>query len=114
MDKPVEILWKAAMFLSCWFGVLALLGIGRKYLNQNNRLTRYLSVWSFQIYLFHFVWVAAIQYFLARLTTNTILLFLLSVIGGFILTVLTCEAAAQIKKAGMRIFKKHKHSASNL
>jgi hypothetical protein len=48
--KPVEVLWKSAMFLSCWFGILALLGIGKRYFNQNNRITWYLSSRSYTIY----------------------------------------------------------------
>lgn len=108
-DKPVEALWKTAMFLSCWSGILALLGLGKKYFNQNNRVTRYLSSQSFTIYLFHFVWVAVIQYFIIKYTSNMILIYILSVAGGFLLTLITCEIALRIKSAGNIMMVRIKH-----
>ena len=112
MPEPIEVLWKSALFLSCWFGILALLGMGKKYFNQNNRVTRYLSTRSFSIYLFHFVWVIAIQYNATQYISNTAALFLISVIGGFLLTLITCEIAFHTKKIWNIIILKNKHSKS--
>ena len=112
MPEPIEVLWKSALFLSCWFGILALLGMGKKYFNQNNRVTRYLSTRSFSVYLFHFVWVIAIQYNATQYISNTAALFLISVIGGFLLTLITCEIAFHTKKIWNIIILKNKHNKS--
>ena len=112
MPEPIEVLWKSALFLSCWFGILALLGMGKKYFNQNNRVTRYLSTRSFSIYLFHFVWVISIQYYATQYISYTAALFSISVIGGFLLTLITCEIAFHTKKIWNIIILKNKHNKS--
>lgn len=100
------------MFLSCWFGILALPGIGKRYFNHNNRITRYLSSRSFTIYLFHFVWVGAIQFYASRITQITLVIIVLSVVGGFVLTMITCEIACQFRKLGNIIVLRIKHKKS--
>ncbi|MCL2445919.1 MAG: acyltransferase family protein [Oscillospiraceae bacterium] len=46
-----------------WLAVLALFGLGNRYLNFNNKVTDYLSVSAFPIYLFHQSWIVAVAYF---------------------------------------------------
>lgn len=86
---------------STWFGILAFLGIGRRYFNQNNKFTRYMSSRSFMFYLFHFGWLVVIQYYLSKITESTLVLFGGSVMVTIIMTLVTCEIVK--KTPGVRM-----------
>ncbi|HML53837.1 MAG TPA: acyltransferase family protein [Solidesulfovibrio magneticus] len=49
--------------LVMWMGILALMGLGRRYLNFTNPVTRYLSASSFALYIFHQAWLVMIAYY---------------------------------------------------
>lgn len=85
-----------AMYLTCWFGILALLGFAKIGFNQNNKLTRYLTQRSFSIYLFHFLWVVLFQFYLSKVTGNTVVIVLTTVSGSLIMTLVTCEVIRRI------------------
>jgi len=73
-----------------WCGVLGWIGFGKKYLEKDNKVTRFLSMRSFPIYIFHFGWIVLIQYYLSKLTSNTICIYFITVAGtlaGIFLTV---------------------------
>jgi peptidoglycan/LPS O-acetylase OafA/YrhL len=91
-----EILNGVAMYLTCWFGILTLLGFAKIGFNQNNKLTRYLTQRSFSIYLFHFLWVVLFQFSLSKVTDNTVVLVLATVTGSFFMTLVTCEVIRRI------------------
>lgn len=79
-----------------WFGILGFLGFGKSKLNMSNRFTRFMTVRSFPIYIFHFGWLVFLQYSLSHIIESTVILYTLSVIGTLILTLLTIEIIGRI------------------
>ena len=90
-DDTNSLINSMAMYITCWFGILALLGFGKTGLDQNNRVTQYLTQRSFLIYIFHFIWVIIFQFYLRSVTDNTTVLVLGSVSCSLIMTLITCE-----------------------
>lgn len=83
-------------YLACWFGILALIGSARLHLNMDNRLTRYFIKRSFLIYIFHFIWLVIGQFYLTPYVEMTAMVYFVSWITAFILTLVTCEAVIRI------------------
>lgn len=79
-----------------WFGILAVLGLGKSLLDRSNRFTKFMSERSFLIYIFHFVWLIVLQYYLSKISTSIIFLYTTSVIGAFGFTLLTIELIRRI------------------
>ena len=52
--------------LVMWMGILALMGLGRRYVNFTNPVTRYLSASSFALYIFHQAWLVMIAFYAIR------------------------------------------------
>ena len=52
--------------LVMWLGILALMGLGRRYLNFTNPVTRYLSASSFALYIFHQAWLVMLAFYAIR------------------------------------------------
>lgn len=94
--KHTGILLSVSNICAQWFGILGFLGLARYKFNQNNSLTRYMSSNSFMIYIFHFGWLVAIQYYLSKTTLNITFSFIISIIATSVLTLLTCEFVKRI------------------
>lgn len=73
------------------FGILTAITFGKKYLDKSNKISSYLVSYSFLIYIFHFMWVVLFQYFFSKIIVNNGILLLVSVIGAFMATLLTCK-----------------------
>jgi hypothetical protein len=97
------VLITAVMYITCWFGILTLLGFGSAYFNQSNRLTKYLTSRSFLFYIFHFVWLILFQFYLSKFTTNVVVLFIVPVIGTYLMTFLTAEIVIKVKACWKRV-----------
>ncbi len=82
--------------ISQWCGVLGLIGLAKHNMNWNNKITMYLSRYSFPIYIFHFGWIVLIQFYLSKFTQNTFILYLSSIIGSLIGTLLTVELVRRV------------------
>ena len=95
-DHANEIINSIAMYLTCWFGILTLLGFGKNKFAQNNKTTRYLTSRSFSIYIFHFIWVVIFQFYLSKITDHTIVLFGITVLGSIIMSLITSEIIRRI------------------
>ncbi|EHN15062.1 acyltransferase family protein [Clostridium sporogenes] len=82
-------------FLS-WIGILAIMGMGKHYLDFHNKITNYFIKAAFPIYVFHQSWLILVAYY----TLNTISFIPLQVIvimvGSFILTIITYEVFRRI------------------
>jgi surface polysaccharide O-acyltransferase-like enzyme len=77
--------------LTTWVIVLAILGLGKYYLDFSNRTLDYFSKASFPIYIFHQTWLVAIGYYVLKVVNNGLLQFSLIMISTFIASVLTYE-----------------------
>ena len=86
-----------AKYLSEWFMVSALLGIGKGYLNFNGEISKYMSKRSYTFYIFHFIWVVLFQYLLFHVcNSNIILLYVLPVLFSYESTLLCCEICNRV------------------
>lgn len=79
-------------FLSGAFGVLAMLSVGYTFLNKANKITYFLSSISFPVYVVHFVWVVAFEYWFSLVNSNTTFVFFLSILCSFLVTLITSTA----------------------
>lgn len=79
-------------YVSEWFMLAALSGIGKGYLNFTSKVSIYMSQRSFAFYILHFIWVVLVQYFMADiLYKHTFLLYIISVLLAYGATFISCE-----------------------
>lgn len=83
-------------FTAEWFMLLALLGIGKRYLNFGGKISTYLSQRSFAFYIWHFIFVVVFQYLLSGVCKNTLLLYIVPIIPAYGATLLCCEISMRI------------------
>ncbi len=92
-----SLLWDIEQRAITWFGILAFLGWGRKYLNNSNKLTDYFSKAAFPIYYFHQSILVIVGYFTLKLVQASRLQFILIIVITFPLTILTYEILRRFK-----------------
>lgn len=79
-----------------WVGILAMLGLGKHYLNFRNSFTEYFSKASFPIYIFHQSWLVLVAYYMFQFTSNVAVQVVSIIIGSFIITMLSYEIFKRI------------------
>lgn len=84
-------------FPTKWFCCLALLGLGKHFLNFSNAMTVYLTGASFPVYIFHQSWLVAVAYCAFQLTDNTFLQVVLILSISILLTFLNYELFRRIR-----------------
>ncbi len=87
------ILTSVSVNLMIWVTILAIIGLGKHYLNFRNKFTDYFNKASFPIYIFHQTWLVAVGYFAMKITNIVALQIIMIITFGFIFTVLTYEIA---------------------
>lgn len=96
-DTKFQILNIIAKYISEWFMLIALLGIGKGCLNFKTKLSVYISQRSFAFYILHFVWVVLFQYLMADvLQNNTVLLYTVPVLLAYCTTFISCEICLRL------------------
>lgn len=91
-DTQYPLINMTAKFISEWFMIIALLGIGKSYLNFNGKVSNYMSQRSYMFYIFHFIWIVFFQYlFFPICGDNTMLLYAAPVLSAYGATLLCCE-----------------------
>lgn len=88
------VLYQCFRGFNTWFWVIALLGLGRRYLNFNSDLLQYLHQTSYPFYLLHQTVVVAIGFYVLRWHINITAGFLLISTAALIATI-ALSAAAQ-------------------
>lgn len=91
-----SILNTIAMFITCWFGILTILGFGKTVFNYSNIITKYLTSRSFFIYIFHFIYVIMFQFYFHRVIENIIIFVIVTISGSLVMTLITCEIIRRI------------------
>ncbi len=86
---------------TCWLGILTFMGLGRRYLERSNKVTRYFTEGSFPIYILHQSVLVAIAFYVFQLTPSVPLQVLLIIIATFIATVAVYEGLRRIP--GLRL-----------
>jgi len=74
-----------------WSCILALIGLSQNLLNMRNKITKYFSDISFQIYLFHHSFIIIFAFFVIRSISSIPLQFIIIMFISFILTLILCE-----------------------
>jgi len=82
--------------LASWLSILALIGLGRHYLNFSGRITGYLAKSSFGVYLFHQSWLVTIGYFVIKNTGKPAIQYPLILLGTIVMAFLTYEGARRV------------------
>ena len=96
-DTQQILLNTIAKYVSKWFMISSLLGIGKGYLNLNGKISKYMSKRSYTFYIFHFIWVVLFQYLLFQVCSgNIILLYVLPVLFAYGETLLCCEICSKV------------------
>lgn len=96
-DTQHILLNMTAKYVSEWFMINSLLGIGKRYLNFNGKVSKYMSKRSYTFYIFHFIWVVLFQYILFNVCSdNIILLYVLPVLFAYGATLLCCEICNRV------------------
>lgn len=87
----INFLAMAFNHFTTWVIVLAILGLGKCYLDFSNSALNYFSKASFPIYIFHQTWLVAIGYYVINVINNGLIQFSIIMILTFIASVLTYE-----------------------
>ena len=96
-DAQHTLLNMIAKYVSEWFMINSLLGIGKRYLNLNGKVSEYMSKRSYTFYIFHFIWVVLFQYLLFHVCNgNIILLYVLPVFFAYGAALLCCEVCNRV------------------
>ena len=91
-----EIINYGLVSLTGWFGILAILGIGKHSLNFSDKLTNYLATGSFPIYIIYQTVLVVIAYYVMTKITGLPLQFCCIAIGSFIGTIAIYEVIRRI------------------
>lgn len=91
-----DLFYGIVSFPAKWISCLALLGLGKHYLNYSNTITAYLSKASFPIYIFHQSWLVAAAYYVFQRTDHALLQVVFILIISIILTFLNYELFRRI------------------
>lgn len=95
--KDFKILNGVFNSVSEWFMIIALLGLAKRYLNFNGKISNYMKQRSFLYYTFHFVWVIVFQYLFALIwKDNTFALYVVPMLPAMIMTFVCCEICIRI------------------
>lgn len=110
-DTQQPLFHTTANYVSEWFMISSLLGIGKGYLNFNGKIAKYMSKRSYTFYMFHFIWVVLFQDLLYNVCSgNIMLLYVLPVLFAYGATLLCCEVCNRVSflsfLRGVRIFKR--------
>jgi hypothetical protein len=85
------LVWDIEQRILTWIGILAILGIGKRYLNFNNKFTQYFSLAAFPIYFFHQSVLVVVAFYVLKLTDIILIQFTSILIMSFIGTLLCYE-----------------------
>lgn len=96
-DTQYPLLNTATKFVSEWFMLIALIGIGKSSLNFRTKISAFMSQRSFAFYILHFIWVVLFQFLIYNICKdNTAMLYIVPVIFAYGATFLSCEICLAI------------------
>jgi len=96
IEKYSLILYELLYAFYAWSFSLAVVGMGKQYLNYNNGLSRYLSAASFSVYTIHQQWIVVIGFFVLAGIRSIPLQIILIILLSIFLTLLTYEIFKRI------------------
>ena len=99
MGLSNSLLWNVEQRLLAWIGILAVLGLGRKYLEFHNKFTAYFTPAAFPLYIFHQSIIVMIGYFTIRHVKAAIIQYMIICLASFGLTLLVYALFKRIRIA---------------
>lgn len=90
-----NLLWDIEQRVLTWIGILAVLGLGKKYLNFNNKFTKYFSTAAFPIYYFHQSILIVIAFFTLKMTDDIPMQFSIILVLSFVFTLFCYEICSR-------------------
>jgi len=85
------VLYQMFRSINSWFWVVALLGLGRRYLNFNNRVLQYANEASYPFYILHQTIVVAIAFYVVRWNISIIEKFFIISTASLVATIFLYE-----------------------
>ena len=96
-DAEHELLNNAAKYISEWFMILALLGLSKRYLDFDGKISAFMKARSFLFFIYHFICVVLLQYLLYPvLGGSKAVFYTVTVLGAYIMTFAFCEISIRI------------------
>ena len=91
--------WVDELLYLCltWIGILAMLGVGKRFLNHDWKFTRHFVKAEFSIYLFHQTVVVLMGYWLIPRVASVYMQYFLIVVLSFIVTYLLYQICRRFK-----------------
>jgi Acyltransferase family. len=84
-------------YISKWFMLLAMISLGKRFLDKRGKIAEYMSARSFPFFSFHFIYVVLLQYVMAiPFKDNTVLLYFLPVIASYVCTFISVELCIRV------------------
>lgn len=91
------LIWDIEQRMVTWFGILAILGAGKKYFNKANAVTRYFSKAAFPLYYFHQSVLVVLGYFILKYVNIVWMQFFIVMIGSLIISIMCYEVFRRYK-----------------
>lgn len=96
-DKEFALLNTITKYVSEWIMIIACIGLAKRYLNFNGKISNRMSKRSFLLYIYHFIWVVLFQYILHGIIgNNTCVLFMTTILLAYSATYFCCEISIRI------------------
>ncbi len=84
-------------YVSEWIMIIALIGLAKRYLNLNGKVSDHMRKRSFLFYTYHFIWVVLFQYLLYTICGNrTLIIFIGTLLLSYLTTFACCEISIRI------------------
>lgn len=80
-----------------WFGILALMGVGKKFLDYPSKVVKYLAGASFSLYYFHQTFIVILGYYVLKYVHNVVLQISTIIVGSFLLSVIAYEICKRVR-----------------
>ena len=90
------LVWAIEQRILSWIGILAIIALGKYYLEFNNAFTKYFAPAAFPIYFFHQTIVVIAGYFIVRHIHGTLVQYISIILISFALTILIYEICRRI------------------
>lgn len=90
------LLWNIEQKMFSWFGVLAILALGKRFLEFNSSFTKYFTAAAFPIYFFHQSIVVVTGYFVVNRIQSILLQYIMIAGISFVFTVTAYEICRRI------------------
>ena len=86
-NSPGDALLFLVRNFNLWFGLMAILGLGYKYLNADNRVLRYARDASYPFYILHQTAIVAIGFYVVQWTAGVLPKYLVIAVGSLVVSI---------------------------